>query len=349
MKLRNKLILSCAALAAVATTAVSTTYAWYTSNDKVTVGTLTANTKNSGADLLMIADGQKATSTTVGDVTTTTVSDVALSALAWNTEILNITTNAMDSSTGSNANMIPLAYNATNVADGTNKGALVQLTQTGTGDEAKMVTASGTTDSSTGYLYFVLYLKNAGSEARTINMHINNLRNNAANAAALPSKSILNPEENRKYMGLTSGNTYTVDALRVAAVDVEYTPVDNGTLANAVEKEVVYNLSSSLASPSFIGSANPLGASYSAHDYYNAVMSVKLDKTDTYNVDTSEFTSLGAASGVNLPVQLPAANSEDDYYRLAFKVFLNGWDKSCFDACQGQQFTFDLDFTVVRP
>ena len=55
MKLRNKLILSCAALAAVATTAVSTTYAWYTSNTEVSATGLTAKTDNNGADTLLIS------------------------------------------------------------------------------------------------------------------------------------------------------------------------------------------------------------------------------------------------------------------------------------------------------
>lgn len=347
MKLRNKLILSCAALAAVATTAVSTTFAWYTSNEKVTVGTITANTKNSGADLLMIADGLKATTTGTGTTATTAVSEVQLGDLAWNTEILSITTNAMDTSTGANAQLTPLAYNAVNVDAGTNNGALVPLTEVTVEGNKVMKTSTSTSDSTSGYLHFVLYLKNAGADARTINMHINNLRNTAANTAALPTKSIVNPDVNRKYMGLTSGNSYSVDALRVAAVDVEYTPIDDSTLGS-LDKEVVYNLSSAISSPSFLGTVDPTKTDYSAHSYYNAVMTPDLDTADTYNKETSTFTSLGAASGVNLPVTLPAANVEDDYYKLDFKVFINGWDKSCFDGCQGQSFTFDLDFQVVR-
>ena len=55
MKLRNKLILSCAALAAVATTAVSTTFAWYTANDEVRATNITAGTQSNADTTLLIS------------------------------------------------------------------------------------------------------------------------------------------------------------------------------------------------------------------------------------------------------------------------------------------------------
>ena len=55
MKLRGKLILSCAALAAVATTAFSTTYAWYTSNTEVKATGLEASTGTSNDSALQIS------------------------------------------------------------------------------------------------------------------------------------------------------------------------------------------------------------------------------------------------------------------------------------------------------
>ena len=55
MKLRNKLILSCAALAAVATTAVSTTYAWYTSNVDVSASGITAKSASAADSTLLIS------------------------------------------------------------------------------------------------------------------------------------------------------------------------------------------------------------------------------------------------------------------------------------------------------
>ena len=59
MKLKGKLILSCAALAAVATTAFSTTYAWYTSNTEVNAKGLKASTEGASNSALQISlDGK---------------------------------------------------------------------------------------------------------------------------------------------------------------------------------------------------------------------------------------------------------------------------------------------------
>jgi len=55
MKLRNKLILSCAALAAVATTAVSTTFAWYTQNSTVHALNATGVSMDSGNSSIFIS------------------------------------------------------------------------------------------------------------------------------------------------------------------------------------------------------------------------------------------------------------------------------------------------------
>ena len=49
-KLGLKLGLSCAALAACATTLVSTTFAWYTSNDTVKAEKITGKTNENDAD-----------------------------------------------------------------------------------------------------------------------------------------------------------------------------------------------------------------------------------------------------------------------------------------------------------
>ena len=54
-KLGLKLGLSCAALAACATTLVSTTFAWYTSNDTVKATGITGKTSEQDATLLLIS------------------------------------------------------------------------------------------------------------------------------------------------------------------------------------------------------------------------------------------------------------------------------------------------------
>ena len=64
MKLKNKLVLSCVALAACATTMVSTTFAWYTSNTEVSATGAQGHTATTGTDTLLISPTGQAKSWT---------------------------------------------------------------------------------------------------------------------------------------------------------------------------------------------------------------------------------------------------------------------------------------------
>jgi len=191
MKLRNKLILSCAALAAVATTAVSTTFAWYTANDTVTAGGISATTNDAGSDLLMIADGLERT----GAGTTQSpyaYTNKALGSLKWGTSVETVTFDP-------NTKLMPLAYNSNH--------ALVDIVEDVDAEsetKGKMITSSSTSDAEAGFLRFVLYLKNGGTAAKTVVMTLTNLTNTTA-ATALPTKSILNSADTYTYFG--SANT----------------------------------------------------------------------------------------------------------------------------------------------
>ncbi len=349
MKLRNKLILSCAALAAVATTAVSTTFAWYTSNTEVHADSINATTKNAGADLLMIADGLAYNSSTKAYTLK------ADTDLVWGTTITP-TQNAQD--------LLPLAFTRANTGTASNtQGYIAELGTKTTGEGTSAVTTSITNTAATadgsGFLNFVLMVKNASTAEKGLQMTISDLTNTTyktgTTTLALPSKAILNPTDNAKYMGLgTSATNYTVNALRVAAIDLEISKVTDGAIASAaLQDEGVYSLRSALSADesanaiSFGDTVVPTGANYSAHSYYNAIMETDLDIADTLNVDTTSFRNLGAADGVKLLINTPAGATANDYLMLNFKVFLNGWDKSCFDACQGQTFTFNVDFEAV--
>lgn len=90
MKLRKKLIMSCAALAACATTLVSSTFAWYTSNTDVSADGISGTTADVGSDLLLISDngavGTWSNKVTVADATAvaTTMKPVQYAAGADN-------------------------------------------------------------------------------------------------------------------------------------------------------------------------------------------------------------------------------------------------------------------------
>jgi len=342
MKLRNKLILSCAALAAVATTAVSTTFAWYTANDTVTAGGISATTNDAGSDLLMIADGLERTGAGT-EQSPYAYGYKALGSLKWGTSVETVTFDP-------NTKLMPLAYNSNH--------ALVDIVEDVDAEsetKGKMITSTSTSDAEAGFLRFVLYLKNGGTAAKTVVMTLTNLTNTTA--AALPTKSILNSADTYTYFGsanTTSETSYQVNALRVAALDVETTAITEGVEADALSNETVYSLASALGTytnaSSSVAFADTLSAStyksWNAHSYYNAIMEKDLNTSDASNANTATFNGLGASNGVDFPVQVPAAATSNDFIKLEFKVFLNGWDQACFDACQGQNFTFGLKFQI---
>ena len=86
-KLGLKLGLSCAALAACATTLVSTTFAWYTSNDTVKAEGITGKTSEQDATLLLISRTGKVGSW--GATVTIDSSAVTLDPVAYGSEKIN--------------------------------------------------------------------------------------------------------------------------------------------------------------------------------------------------------------------------------------------------------------------
>ena len=38
-------------------------------------------------------------------------------------------------------------------------------------------------------------------------------------------------------------------------------------------------------------------------------------------------------------------NKDADYITVDFYIYLDGWDTYCYDACKGQEFQLDLEFT----
>jgi len=355
MKLRNKLILSCAALAAVATTAVSTTFAWYTSNDEVTASNISGASANSGSELLLIsADKTK-----------------------WGTSIADVTENPSEA-------IIPLAY-AVGQGEGTGKinpsdGSTGNLVAQSIVDK-KLVSPIAATEAASGYVGFTVYLKNASTSAKALNMNIESLTNttkNASNNPYLPDKNIIG--DGAQFLGLaSSASNYTVNALRALCLDLEVWSTTDGTNFTFVS-ETVYDLETitdtdifdiskvagstvadSLSGKSAgavtektaeqIAAGYALGNKFNAHQYFNSIMSPDQVIEDTTQDPTTKSnmpasgTVTALVSAANFATAGTSATA-NNFLMLKGKIFLNGWDLACFDACQGQTFNLDLSFDV---
>lgn len=73
--------------------------------------------------------------------------------------------------------------------------------------------------------------------------------------------------------------------------------------------------------------------------YYNASMGATEERPEEFDkLELVDFavTTIDAASGA---YQVKS---------VTFTIFLNGWDKYCFDACKGQDFTLEMSFSTSK-
>ena len=329
MKLRNKLILSCAALAAVATTAVSTTFAWYTANTEVSATGITAATKSGANETLLISKtgAQKSWGASV---------DLEMTA--------------------SNV-LVPLEYDST----GDTYKTWNMTTSTTTGGPALTQAPSAVT-SSNGiyqgeYLSFMLYFKSGSTDNLKVKLKNLTLVNTTA-AAGLPTKTIMT----ETGLPTMSSTTYKVDALRALTFATNAgssTEVDSGYAnQSSSATRVAYNLHNYQTVNDSFG-AKTVTSGYNCHEYYDAIKGTDIttaaaalsNQSETLTAMPVADSSGAFASAIELGTTgagSSTAGALDSILAIRFDVYLDGWDIACFDACQGQTFTIALEFASEK-
>jgi hypothetical protein len=319
MKLRNKLILSCAALAAVATTAFSTTFAWYTANDSVKATGITGKTSDADDTLLLISKtGKQGT---------------------WGAKV------AIDTDA---AVLEPVAYNSTDkkyyLWDGSNNAV----------DATSEAAACHDAGTSGQYISFVLYFKSGSSQDLNVNVDTITLTN--TDAAALPAKTVLAAGTGSTN---TTYTINMFRALKFTTIVGNGTEIASNSTAQAAEvpstaTRTTYKLDSLVAAGSDSYTTTGTSAS-NAHTYYNNVKSLTgSDAIDTSKDGSGEtevdFTATGTGFGVNgfnvghTGAGAAADGAVDNLLAVQFDIWLDGWDNACFDACRNQHFTLEMTF-----
>ncbi len=335
MKLRGKLILSCAALAAVATTAFSTTYAWYITNSTVSASGVTAGTTSSGSDTLQIS----------------------LDAVDWKSSV----TVGVDVES-----LIPVQYGATgNVADGT------YPTWNPTANAASGSSATAATGA---YCEFNLFFRNPNGQTavdatdtapavEAAKVYLKQLTAAHVANTTLPNEKLLTGVgvlASPTAAAVKAKNTYKMDLLRTLNIEIvkkEITVAADAFVgANAVDTVKLANNESGVTSAVY-GLDNYAGATgftddfdanvTNAHTYYNDFKGL----TGTTNaIPTTD--KLASATQLNLAsAQTTAAASTligtaagQTYLKTTWRIFINGWDLACFDAIKGQSIQFGMTF-----
>jgi len=356
MKLRNKLILSCAALAAVATTAVSTTFAWYTSNTDVTATGITANTESKGDDTLLIS-----TTGHLGDWHSTVNLDV-------------------------NQNLIPLALGKNgNGTSGSGDGVTDDLNLYKWNPNTDKVDAEAAVSESGNFIEFVLYFKNqTATTAQSIYVNDLTITNTTALANYKPKDILSAVDANDVWGGFTGlksakASTYTFDLLRATDIMIQtkrvsgYVNTDDADLANptpgasavsytdaadavAFTKYAIldteashdYKVFNDVLDAKRANDTNKDTGEYAtaanAHDYYNAVKGTTIANTNP--LATSSIATSGTTINLGTTTVDAGGATNRDIFEVKFTIFLNGWDLQCFNGVQGQKFTISMGFTT---
>jgi hypothetical protein len=320
-KLGLKLGLSCAALAACATTLVSTTFAWYTSNDSVKATGITGKTSAQDDTLLLISKtGVKG---------------------QWGAKV------TLDTS---KVTLEPVEYNATKkeyyLWDGAKNAVDTSAAAVKGGDNAQ----------SGQVISFPLYFKSGSTQNLDVQIDTFTLTND--NAANLPTKSVL-AEGTGSSANTYSMNMFR--ATNFVTIIGATTEVATGTpAAPTTSTRTCYMLDSLVEEGTDSFSTNSSSAS-NAHTYYNNVKSLTTNTTEDTSddpIDTSKTSSEDgetdiatfAANGFTIGAtgQGGATGGLDNILMMQVEIYLDGWDIACFDACRNQSFTLEMTFKAAK-
>jgi hypothetical protein len=310
-KLGLKLGLSCAALAACATTLVSTTFAWYTSNDSVKATGITGKTSEQDDTLLLISKyGRKGTWGAKVELNTAgvTLEPVEYNATAKKYYLWDGSTNAVDTS-----------------------AEAVKGGDTGSGQ----------------VISFPLYFKSGSTQNLDVQIDTFVLTND--DAAALPTKAVLaegtGSTEDTYSMDMFRATNFVTIIGNTTEVST------NSPEAPASTTRTCYSLDSKAsANDSFVASGSTASNAHTYYNNVKSLTddaidatktSSEADETDIATFATAGFTIGATGAGGD-------ASGLDSILMMQVEIYLDGWDIACFDACRNQSFTLEMTFKAAN-
>jgi hypothetical protein len=315
MKLKGltKLALSGVALAAVAATLGTSTYAWYVTNATATANGVQGTAQAGGTGNVLVAQGSTA-NTAVNDhgafqqnITmagsnygldgSTTVATTASGLLPATPGTAAIATDATSPSTYANA-----------------------ITSSSQISSAVWVDKDGHAQASGNYIKFDIWVLSTSKTTINLSYSISNITAQADVKTQLAYASTGLPED------VDQGDAFAVnmvDALRMAIVPT------GASLATTVSTGLFDVAASASATSATYGSFTTGG---SANDYLTAVL--------------GEDCVTAGVTGVSQSV-IPLTVVANQEAKLTFYMWLEGTDAQCFDSCNGQSFKVDFTFAGV--
>lgn len=317
----TKLALSGVALAAVAATLGTSTYAWYVSNSTATVGGLDGATAGSEQGNVMVCQ-----------LTENSTSKVVSRSGNWGNKLTSVELTTAHA-------LSPVSKDVTG------------FTPTGTD-----VTATGWHDkdlapvaADTAYAYYAFGLWS--TEKTSIDMKFG-AKNNTTTYKYQTAYATGN------VGGKAVNATFTVDAMNALRVEVfqyEFSDATDGTekmadifatesLGTYCPADAFYNdgLTAAYASPT-INDMIAKGDNTDANAYYAQIMNEN-PKGGYTQAATDSLSS--ATKNITIGTTGTGADLKTKKYIIVLRYWLEGTDKECFDSCIGQTFSFNVEFTV---
>lgn len=318
MKLKGltKLALSGVALAAVAATLGTSTYAWYVTNSKATVEGVQGTAKAGGLGNVLVAQASTASGKVNGHG-------------AFAQDITLNTGNITQTST--TAGLLPtLPVTGINETTATTVTAASKITSA-----TPWVDVDGKQMNSGSYVQFDVWVLSTDAETVNLSYTIENttqktlLVNQLAYAAdGLPT-------------GVNQGDTFNVnivDALRMSITQTNYDSAYSGT---ELASSTILDVRGSATSNTFGSAAGTVEStdfatpnSGTANSYYKAVLGAEKPIVEAATTALSQTTT-----AITVVPNLET--------KLSFYIWLEGSDAQCFDSCSGQSFAIHLAFDTT--
>ena len=337
MKLKGltKLALSGVALAAVAATLGTSTYAWYVSNSTATVSGITGSSASVNSGNILVSQ-------------LTTENDVLKETGGW-TNILNSvtlkSTPALNPVTQDGNSFTPKISDST--ADG-------YIAPTGWHDISKTPVAANV-----AYGYYAFGLQSSAKAAADLKFGIEN----STTQANFKFQTAYNLEGlNAATTGIALNDQFTSDfinALKLEVFVTELTASSTIATAQASGKVGAYNANScyntSLAAPyagittANTGDGTKIVTGGDAHAYYKKLSNENVTGTTIDGGESSAVTLNDLSSG-KVEISLPfGTNSEVKKYVVLVRYWLEGTDTDCFDSCINQSFALNFELEAKTP
>jgi len=308
----TKLALSGVALAAVAATLGTSTYAWYVSNSTAEIAGVSGQTQSATSGNLLLNTLKEEEGV---------ISETGSWGNKFNFTQLTVKNNpALNPTTKDGNNFTPKA----------NTGAA-----TGWHDKSN---TPMTTATAYGYVMFGVWSTEKVKANMTFGIANNTssfTAQTAYTAEGLPS-------------GVTVNSTWTQDFVHALKFEVLIAPLAGAKVNDILAtKSTVYNAESAKAADLNSDYASPASTKSggNAHDYYKAIS----DEYVTTNViDGGESATSSAFPGTGVALSLAKNEGAAVKYVVAIRYWLEGTDTDCFDSCAAQTFNLNLKLEAVE-